>query len=167
MTKKIPTSSPDIAQAVFTHNAGREPERVAMKFAKMAKSPLLFLRGACHLFYDHLPDLPLLRDAPLAWCCGDLHFENFGSYKGDNRLVYFDINDFDESALALSTWDLVRLLTSIQCGADVLKATHAQAVAASRSCVEAYRDALAVGKPLWVEREASIGLLNALLTELQ
>jgi hypothetical protein len=33
------------------------------------------------------------------------HIENFGSYKGDNRLVYFDIGDFDESLLGPSAWD--------------------------------------------------------------
>ena len=107
--------SSDVIDAIFGNNAGRDPERLAMKYAKMAQSPFIFLRGACHLFYDHLPDSPLFGDAPLAWCCGDLHFENFGSYKGDNRLVYFDINDYDEAALAPVTWYLIRLLTSIQC----------------------------------------------------
>lgn len=138
-----------------------------MKYAKMAQSPFIFLRGACHLFYDVLPDSPLFRDAPLAWCCGDLHFENFGSYKGDNRLVYFDINDYDEAALAPFTWDIIRLLTSIQCGADALKATHAETLAVSQSCLNAYRNALIIGKDLWVERDTSIGLVNALLTTLQ
>ena len=109
-------SSSKIISAIISNNAGRDPERLAMKYAKMAQSPFIFLRGACHLFYDTLPDSPLFRDAPLAWCCGDLHFENFGSYKGDNRLVYFDINDYDEAALAPATWDMIRLLTSIQCG---------------------------------------------------
>ena len=104
------------------------PSVLAMKYAKMAQNPFIFLRGACHLFYDALPDTPLFQEAPLAWCCGDLHFENFGSYKGDNRLVYFDINDYDEAALAPVTWDMVRLLTSIQCGADALNATQAEAL---------------------------------------
>jgi uncharacterized protein (DUF2252 family) len=133
----------------------------------MAQSPFIFLRGACHLFYAALPDSALFRAAPTAWCCGDLHFENFGSYKGDNRLVYFDINDYDEAALAPLTWDMVRLLTSIQCGADALNATPDEALAASRSCVDAYRAALIAGKPFWVERETSGGLVNTLLTELQ
>lgn len=138
-----------------------------MKYAKMAQSPFVFLRGACHLFYDALPISALFRDAPLAWCCGDLHFENFGSYKGDNRQVYFDINDYDEAALAPATWDMVRLLTSIQCGADALHATHAESLAVSLSCLDAYRGALSRGKPLWVERETSDGLVNELLSALQ
>jgi uncharacterized protein (DUF2252 family) len=138
-----------------------------MKYAKMAESPFVFLRGACHLFYDTLPDSPLFRQTPLAWCCGDLHFENVGSYKADNRLVYFDINDYDEAALAPATWDMVRLLTSIQCGADALRATHDEVVAVSQACVDAYRGALIDGKPLWVERETSVGLVNTLLNGLR
>lgn len=157
----------DIMDAISRNNANRDPERLKMKYAKMAQSPFIFLRGACHLFYESLPDAPLFRDAPLAWCCGDLHFENFGSYKGDNRQVYFDINDYDEAALAPCTWDIVRLLTSIQCGADALNATRAEALAASQACVDAYRTALMRGKPLWVERETSSGLVKELLTALQ
>lgn len=167
MSKQASHRSPGIAEAIFGHDVGRDPERLAMKYAKMAQSPFSFLRGASHLFYEALPDSPLFRDAPWAWCCGDLHFENFGSYKGDNRLVYFDINDFDEAALAPASWDMLRLLTSIQCGADALHATHGEALAVSQSCLEAYRSALIDGKPLWVERETSGGLVNALLTALQ
>ncbi|MDY7549217.1 DUF2252 family protein [Glaciimonas sp. CA11.2] len=167
MTKKNSPYSSVIIDAIQRNNAGREPERLAMKYAKMSQNPFIFLRGTCHLFYDALPDTPLFRDAPLAWCCGDLHFENFGSYKGDNRLVYFDINDYDEAALAPATWDMVRLLTSVQCGADALRATRAEALAVSQSCLDAYRSALITGKPLWVERETSSGLVNTLLTALQ
>ncbi|MCX7174592.1 MAG: DUF2252 family protein [Proteobacteria bacterium] len=157
----------EVIDAISRHNAGRDPERLAMKYAKMAQSSFVFLRGACHLFYDALPVSTPFRDAPLAWCCGDLHFENFGSYKGDNRQVYFDINDYDEAALAPATWDMVRLLTSIQCGADALHATHAESLAVSLSCLDAYRGALGKGKPLWVERETSDGLVNELLSALQ
>jgi uncharacterized protein (DUF2252 family) len=158
---------PSSVEAIFSQNAGRDPERLAMKYAKMAQSTFIFLRGSCHLFYESLPDSPLFREAPLAWCCGDLHFENFGSYKGDNRLVYFDINDYDEAALAPASWDMIRLLTSIQCGADALNATRAEALAVSQSCLEAYRSAFIDGKPLWVEKETCGGLVNVLLTNLQ
>ncbi len=167
MSKQPSPRSSGIVDAILSNNANRDPERLAMKYAKMAQSPFIFLRGACHLFYDVLPDSPLFRDAPLAWCCGDLHFENFGSYKGDNRVVYFDINDYDEAALAPFTWDIIRLLTSIQCGADALNATHAETLAVSQSCLDAYRNALIIGKALWVERDTSVGLVNALLTTLQ
>ena len=161
------TDTDRLIAALQRHNAGRHPQLLARKYAKMAQDAFLFLRGADHLFYDALPDTPLFRSAPLAWCCGDLHVENFGSYKGDNGQVYFDINDFDEAALAPASWDMVRLLASIQCGADALRATPQQARDVSRSCLEAWRQALAAGKPLWVERETSTGMVNTLLTELR
>ena len=167
MSKQAPRHDSPILDEIVSYNAGRDPERLAMKYAKMGESPFAFLRGACHLFYDSLPDSRVLREAPLAWCCGDLHFENFGSYKGDNRLVYFDISDFDEAALAPVSWEMLRLLTSIQCGADVLNATQEESLVVSHTCVEAYRNALVGGKPLWVERETSSGLVHDLLTELQ
>lgn len=156
-----------VVETIRTYNAGRDPERLAMKFAKMKESPFVFLRGTCHLFYDWLPALPSLTKAPLAWCCGDLHFENFGSYKADNRLVYFDINDYDEAALAPCTWDIVRLLTSIVCGADALRATRVEAIGAAQACLEGYRAGLSAGKPLWVERETSTGLVHDLLDTLR
>jgi uncharacterized protein (DUF2252 family) len=167
MSKRLDQNSDDVIASLCRHNAGRDPELLAMKYAKMAQSAFIFLRGACHLFYEALPDTPLFRNPPLAWCCGDLHFENFGSYKADNRLVYFDISDYDEGALAPVTWDIVRLLTSIECGAKSLRLTHPQALTVGRTCLDAYRGALADGKPLWVERETSTGLVNALLTRLQ
>lgn len=157
----------DVIAALRQCNAGRDPQRLALKYAKMKESPFVFLRGACPLFYATLPPLPAITAAPLAWCCGDLHFENFGSYKADNRLVYFDINDFDEAALAPCTWDIVRLLTSFLCGAAVLRATAAEATALARECLLAYRAALLRGKPLWVEAETACGLIRELLLGLE
>ena len=160
-------ASQDIAAALAAYNQGRDPERLALKYAKMRQSPFIFLRGACHLFYNALPQVEALTRAPLAWACGDLHFENFGSYKGDNRLVYFDINDFDEAALAPCTWDLLRLLTSLQCGAADLKASAAQAQALSQACVSAYQQALLRGKALWVEGETATGVVAELFGRLK
>ena len=160
-------SADALIAALQAHNQGRDPQLLRLKYRKMAQSAFLFLRGADHLFYDALPDQPLFRAAPLAWSCGDLHLENFGSYKGDNRQVYFDINDFDEAALAPASWDLVRLLASIQCGADALRVSAGDAAKLAGHCLDAYRAALANGKPRWVERDTSVGLINTLLCELQ
>lgn len=167
MSKLSPTARTTIIDAIRNANSDRDPERLVMKYAKMALSPFSFLRGACHLFYANLPDSPSLHRAPLAWSCGDLHFENYGSYKGDNRLVYFDINDYDEAALAPATWDLLRLLTSIRCGANDLRISPAEAQNVSQSCLDAYRLALLRGKAMWVEAETSSGLIKALFDNLQ
>ncbi|HEY2187158.1 MAG TPA: DUF2252 family protein, partial [Caldimonas sp.] len=87
----------NIVKQILRYNAGRDPERLAMKYRNMRGDAFIFLRATCHLFYAALPSEAVLRKAPAAWACGDLHVENFGSYKGDNRLVYFDLNDFDEA----------------------------------------------------------------------
>ena len=90
----------DILSRIQAYNSNRDAERLAMKYRKMRADPFVFLRGTCHLFYERLAGLDIDLKAPATWVCGDLHLENFGSYKGDNRLAYFDINDFDEAALA-------------------------------------------------------------------
>lgn len=69
----------------------------------------------------------MFKTAPAVWSCGDLHLENFGSFKADNGLTQFDINDFDESALAPATWELVRFVTSVLIGADTLGVPEAKA----------------------------------------
>lgn len=153
----------DIVRSIQEFNAGRDPERLAMKYTNMRSSPFVFLRATCHLFYDRLPGGRLFERAPLAWICGDLHLENFGSYKGDNGLVYFDLNDFDESALAPATWELVRLLASILVGAKSLQVSRPQAITLCEVFLDAYATALSEGKARWVERETADGMVRQLL----
>ncbi len=154
-------------ETIRNFNAGRDPKRLAMKYTNLRKSPFVFLRGTCHLFYERLPEARMRVKAPLVWACGDLHLENFGSFKGDNRLVYFDINDFDESALAPASWDLVRFLTSVLLAADDLKADAGEARTLCDAFVRAYAAALAAGSPRWVERDTAVGLIEELLGSLE
>ncbi|MFM0503803.1 DUF2252 domain-containing protein [Paraburkholderia caffeinilytica] len=156
----------DIAQIIASFNTGRDPERLAMKYKLMRGSPFVFLRGTCHLFYARLPHDKVLDEAPPVWICGDMHVENFGSYKGDNRLVYFDNNDFDEACLAPSLYELVRLLSSVLVGASDLKLSRAQALALCHTAVDAYSAALAFGKSRWIEAETSTGLVRELFDAL-
>ena len=157
----------DAVETIQRFNAGRDPERLALKFANLRKSPFVFLRGTCHLFYERLPEARMRVKAPLVWACGDLHLENFGSFKGDNRLVYFDINDFDESALAPASWDLVRFLTSVLLAAADLNADAAEAGKLCDAFVRAYAAALAGGSARWVERDTASGLIEELLASLE
>ncbi|CAB3652080.1 hypothetical protein LMG22037_01027 [Paraburkholderia phenoliruptrix] len=156
----------DVAETIARFNAGRDPERLAMKYKAMRTSPFVFLRGTCHLFYERLPRAGVLDDAPPVWICGDMHLENFGSYKADNGLVYFDNNDFDEACLAPNLAELARLLTSVLAGAADLKLSRAQALALCHTAVEAYGAALAFGKARWVERETSSGMVRDLFDAL-
>ena len=157
----------DILKRIKIANLGRDPERLALKYQSMRTNPFVFLRGTCHLFYDRLPKNGISKSAPLTWCCGDLHLENFGSYKGDNRLVYFDINDFDESALAPASWDLSRVMTSILVGANAYGISKDNASLLCTQFLDTYATSLATGKARWIERETAHGLVKNLLNQLQ
>ena len=157
----------DAVRQIQIFNAGREPERLAMKYRAMRASTFAFLRGSCHLFYDRLPSGGVFKTAPAVWVCGDLHLENFGSYKGDNRQVYFDVNDFDESALAPASWDLVRFLTSLQVGLEGMALREARVQVLCQAFVEAYASSLASGKAYWVERDTAQGMVRELLDGLR
>jgi len=157
----------NVAKTIRSFNAGRDPERLVMKYANLRANPFVFLRGTCHLFYDRLPAGALFTKAPAAWLCGDAHLENFGSYKGDNRLAYFDLNDFDEAALAPVTWELVRFLSSILVAGGSLRATPDDSNALCKVFLEGYAGALALGKARWVERDTASGLVHELLATLK
>ena len=153
----------DPVRQIQSFNRGREPERLALKYKAMRADAFGFLRGSCHLFYARLPQSGVLRSAPLAWCCGDLHLANFGSYKGDNRLVYFDLNDFDEAVLAPASWDLVRLLSSVWVAAGTLRLGRGLTRRLCTSLLTGYADALAGGKAFWAERDTANGAIRELL----
>lgn len=159
-----------VLQRIEQFNRGREPERLALKYAAMAEDPFRFLRGTCHLFYEDL-EASHLPASPLVWCCGDLHLENFGTYKGDNRLTYFDLTDFDETCLAPVAWDLVRLLTSIPLALQRLKLDRAVTGRISKilssAFLEGYSAALQSGKARWLERATAEGMIHRLLVQLK
>lgn len=157
----------DVVESIRSYNAKRDPERLQRKYLAMRHDPFTFLRGTCHLFYAQLPASKLLAKAPPTWVCGDLHLENMGSYKGDNRLVYFDLNDFDEAALAPCTWELIRLLTSVHMAAGSLHLSADQASQLCKRFIASYTAALRLGKARWIERDTATGMVGDLLSELR
>ncbi|SFH64722.1 Uncharacterized conserved protein, DUF2252 family [Collimonas sp. OK307] len=157
----------NVVKRIQEYNAGRDPQRLQMKYKNIRNDPFTFLRGTCHLFYERLPQSGVMRSAPPAWICGDLHLENFGSYKGDNRLAYFDLNDFDESVLAPVSWEMVRLLTSVLVAAHGAPESAADGRLMCRSLIDAYGAALVNGKPRWIERDLAHGMVGDLLSGLR
>nr|WP_238139393.1 DUF2252 family protein [Roseateles aquatilis] len=157
----------NVVRRIQTFNAGRDPERLQLKYQALRGSTFRFLRGTCHLFYERLPRGDVFKTAPAVWVCGDLHLENVGSYKADNRLTYFDLNDFDEAALAPASFDLVRYLSSIRIAAEELAIGPDDAQALCQRFLDAYAGALAAGKAYWVERDTASGLVRDLLEGLR
>ena len=157
----------NVVDSILNYNTGREPERLALKHLAMRQDAFAFMRGTCHLYYQDWPAADkLLNAAPLGWICGDLHLENLGCYKGDNRLVYFDLNDFDEAILAPVSWELGRWLTSILVAAKSLQIRKEDAVQLCRIGLDSYSAALMKGKARWLERETAKGMIRDLLNPL-
>lgn len=157
----------DIWKRIQLFNQGRDPERLALKYQAMRKDCFTFFRGTNHLFYEDWPRESPLNNAPLAWVSGDLHLENFGTYKGDNRLCYFDINDFDEALLAPCTWDLARFLCSLLLAAQRLKLDQDDAIELCDLCLQTYRHELRECKARWIERNTASGMIRDLLRSLK
>ncbi len=156
----------ELTQRILRFNRGRHPQLLRLKYDKMRTNAFIFLRGTCHLFFEDWPQKSVLNETPRVWICGDLHLENFGSYKGDNRLVYFDMNDFDEAALAPCTWDVARLMISTLVGAESLGFKESTALSLCESYLASYVKALATGRARYVEQETARGLVKDLLVRL-
>lgn len=153
----------DVLKQITRFNLDLDPRRVHVKYKGMRRSKFSFLRATCHLFYQNLPSDPILDLAPLAWISGDLHLENFGSYRGDNRLSYFDLNDFDEACLSPCTWELLRFLSSIFMASEELGASEREGMVMCQYFLKAYRAQLKDGKSRWIERPLALGLIKDLL----
>jgi len=156
-----------IPKTILEFNKGRIPELLGLKYKVMRSNSFSFFRGTCHLFYDDLARSFIAKDHTKAWICGDLHLENFGTYKGDNRAVYFDLNDFDEAILAPCTWELARILSSIHVGAATIGFSQKKADALCNSFIETYSLALSKGKAGSVEKDTVQGIVRKFLVNLK
>src|SRR5277367_459036 len=152
-----------ITRSILAQNAGRDFERLTMKLELLRQDPFAFFRGTNPLLLDFLPRRHPLFRAPSMLVCGDLHLENFGAFKGDNRLCYFDINDFDDACRAPFTIDIVRFIAGIYLAAHGLGLDRRESKRLVRHFVLAYREGVADGKPRWLERTLAKGVFRALL----
>ena len=87
---------------------------LAHKHERMTEGPFAFLRGT---FYRWLQRWPTVcadqADAPTVAAVGDVHIENFGTWRDSEGRLVWGINDVDESCPLPYTNDLVRLATSV------------------------------------------------------
>ena len=86
---------------------------LAAKSDAMRASGFVFLRATYWRWAEIIPEIcPDLMSAPQVLAVGDIHLENYGTWRDrDGRLVW-GVNDFDEAAEMPYALDLVRLSTS-------------------------------------------------------
>jgi uncharacterized protein (DUF2252 family) len=145
-------------------NNTREGDLLPLKYEAMAENMFRFYRGTCHLFYEDLAIERNFLPSPLVWTCGDLHLENFGSFKSDNKEVYFDLNDFDEAVLAPAAWELVRFVTSIFVAFRTLKIGEKKAIRMAELFLKSYSATLQKGKAFYIECNTTQGIVCEFLT---
>ena len=156
-----------IFERIQKFNQNLDPEKVSIKYKLLTSDPFSFFRGTNHIFYEDLYNAAMLPPSPTCWICGDLHLENFGSFKGDNRLVYFDLNDFDESILAPVNWEIVRVITSILVGFHSLKITDEEALKSVKMFLKKYSKICEHGKPRYIEPKIASGIVKRFLMKVE
>ena len=83
------------------------------KHRLMAADTFSFLRATFYRWAQLWPEaLPELAQAPRVLAVGDLHVENYGTWRDAEGRLVWGMNDFDEAARLPFTADLVRLATS-------------------------------------------------------
>ena len=83
------------------------------KHKKMQKNPFAFLRATYWRWAETVLDVcPGLKTAPKVLAVGDIHLENFGTWRDVEGRLIWGVNDFDEAAEMPYALDLVRLATS-------------------------------------------------------
>jgi hypothetical protein len=84
-----------------------------LKHARMVESAFAFLRGTFYRWAQLWPSVcPKLIDAPIVEAVGDLHLENFGTWRDVEGRLVWGVNDVDEASRLPYTNDLTRLAAS-------------------------------------------------------
>jgi len=88
-------------------------EDLALKHQHMREGVFPFLRATFYRWSQRWPEVsPKSAAAPEVLGVGDLHVENFGTWRDIEGRLVWGINDFDEACWLPYTCDLVRLATS-------------------------------------------------------
>jgi uncharacterized protein (DUF2252 family) len=128
--------------------AGYVPLRavdLALKHRLMATDRFAFLRATFYRWAQQWPEVcSELAGAPAVLAVGDLHVENFGTWRDAEGRLIWGVNDFDEVVTLPYTQDLVRLATSALLAIEHLRVTMS-ARRACRSLLQGYAEALRKG----------------------
>lgn len=115
------------------------------KHALMGEAVFPFLRATFYRWAQTWPGVSAsTATAPEVLAVGDLHVENFGTWRDVEGRLIWGINDFDEACWMPYTCDLVRLTTSahLAIAADHLNISPMRA---TKAMLEGYRAGLAKG----------------------
>lgn len=124
-----------------------------VKHESMAEAAFPFFRATFYRWLQHCPEVcGDLAKAPKVLAVGDLHIENFGTWRDLEGRLIWGVNDLDEVFPSSYAMDLVRLATSAYMAilGEHLSVTRREAAEALEA---GYRDALSAGGKAFVLAE--------------
>src|SRR6185295_18674321 len=89
------------------HHPFHSPD-LAVKLQKLTATPFRFFRGTYFLYTSDLAG-PFRDPSPIedrGRVVGDLHTENYGSFRSLSGDIVYDINDFDETTIGYYELDV-------------------------------------------------------------
>jgi hypothetical protein len=133
------------------------------KHQRMRESAFVFLRGTFYRWMELWPErCAALDDAPRVLGVGDLHLENFGTWRDAGERLVWGVNDLDETCRIPYTLDLVRLATSALLA---IREGHL-AITGPSACeaiIEGYQSSIDVGGKAFVIEDQHTWLRDAAL----
>jgi len=115
-------------------------ELVPIRYGRMSVSPFSYYRGAALPMTEDLATTPVTGfDVQL---CGDAHMSNFGVFGSPERHLFFDVNDFDETAPGPWEWDVKRLAASLEIAGRENGVSKKMRTRIVRGTVRSYREAM-------------------------
>ena len=121
------------------------------KHRQMTRSLFAFLRATFYRWGPFwLEVCSHLAEAPRLLAVGDLHVENFGTWRDKEGRLVWGVNDFDEAAEMPYVLDLIRLATSALVARKGLGATPD---AICSAILQGYREGLKAPQPVVLDRD--------------
>ena len=100
-------------EAWLAHHTQIDQKDLRLKHTNMKADVFMFLRATYYRWAQLWPQVcPDLARAPQVLAVGDLHVENFGTWRDIEGRLIWGVNDFDEAWPMAYTIDLVRLAVS-------------------------------------------------------
>jgi hypothetical protein len=122
--------------------------------AKMAASPFTFLRATYWRWAEAMPALwsPAAPGVSVL-AVGDIHVENFGTWRDAEGRLVFGVNDFDEAAAMPWPLDLLRLATSAHLAHKDPAKGDADMPQAAAAIMAGYGKGLAKPRPIILDHD--------------
>ena len=160
-----PRRNRDLIKLVTMRDADRIQRLLPERNRRMSQSPLAFLRGAATVMAADLSSRQ--HTNILVQACGDCHLMNFGAYFTPEGRPVFDVNDFDETALAPFEWDIKRLAASLSQAGHEEGMSNRACLDLGHSMVKAYSQQMKklAGRPpieAWFTQIDLIGAIKAI-----